>query len=311
MKRDIHVVIDVTRCTGCGACVTICPHDTLTLVDGKAMVTGDDSLSCGHCLAVCPTDAITIMGHSPMNQGYRTFETPGGWLSPGTFDVGRLVQLMASRRSCRHFTKDPVPMELLEDLVKIATTAPSGTNSQLWSFTILPDRPSVERIAEGVLAFFKRLNRLARIAPLRGALKLLGKSELSAYYTNYHDRIEEGIDSWNHRRWDRLFHGAPAAILVGCANDASCPSEDALLASNQILLAAHAMGLGTCLVGFAVEALAHDKPLRRLTQIPDNEAVYAVVAIGYPDEPYERPSVRKPIIPRVVQLKSEPPATRG
>lgn len=304
MKRDIHVMIDETRCSGCGACVNICPHDTLTLVNGRAMVTGDDSLSCGHCLAVCPTDAITLTGHTPMNQGYHTFETPGEWLSPGAFDVGRLVQLMASRRSCRHYTKEPVPMEVLEDLVKIATTAPSGTNSQLWSFTLLPDRLSVEGVAERVLAFFKKLNRLARIAPLRGALKLLGKPELSAYYTNYHDRIEEGIDSWNNQRWDRLFHGAPAAIIVSCSNEASCPSEDALLASNQILLAAHAMGFGTCLIGFAVEALAHDKVLRHLTRIPDSETVYAVIAIGHPDEPYRRPSVRKPITPRVVQVRN-------
>ncbi len=306
MKRDVHVVIDEALCTGCGACVDICPHDTLTLADGKATVTGDDSLSCGHCLAVCPTNAITLTGHTPMTLGYQTFETPKGWLSPGTFDVGRLVHLMASRRSCRHFTDDSVPLKVLQDLVKIGTTAPSGTNAQLWNFTLLPDRPSVEGVAEGVLTFFKKLNRLARIAPLRGVLKILGKPELSAYYADYHDRIEEGIASWTTERWDRLFHGAPAAILVSCSRDASCPAEDALLASNQILLAAHAMGLGTCLVGFAVEALAHDKALRALTQTPDNETVYAVIAIGHPDEPYRRPSVRKPITPRVVQIESAP-----
>ncbi|BCS96873.1 nitroreductase [Desulfoluna limicola] len=306
MKRDVHVVIDETLCTGCGACVDICPHDTLTLADGKATVTGDDSLSCGHCLAVCPTHAITLTGYRPMHLGYQTFETPKGWLSPGAFDVGTLVQLMASRRSCRHYTPDPVPMQVLEDLVKIGTTAPSGTNAQLWNFTLLPDRPSVEGFAEGILSFFKKLNRLARIAPLRGLLKVLGKPELSAYYTDYHDRIEEGIASWETLRWDRLFHGAPAAILVSCARDASCPAEDALLASNQILLAAHAMGLGTCLVGFAVEALSNDKNLRNLAQLPADETVYAVIAIGHPDEPYRRPSVRKPITPRVVNIGRVP-----
>ncbi|WP_300672959.1 nitroreductase family protein [Desulfoluna sp.] len=302
MKREIHVIIDETRCTGCGACVDICPHDTLSLDDGVATITGDDSLSCGHCLAVCPADAITLTGHTPMNQGYQTFETPKGWLSPGTFDVGALVQLMASRRSCRHYTKEPVPMAVLEDLTKIGTTAPSGTNSQAWQFTLLPDRPSVEGVAQGVLNFFQKLNRLARIAPLRGTLKLVGKPELSAYYTDYHDRIEEGIACWNNEKWDRLFHGAPAAILVSCSQEASCPTEDALLASNQILLAAHAMGLGTCLIGFAVEALAQDKTLRQLVQLPDGETVHAVIAIGHPDEPYRRPSVRKPIPPRVIRL---------
>lgn len=307
MKRDIHLLIDEARCTGCGACVAICPHDTLSLVDGKARITGEDSLSCGHCLAVCPTNAITLPGHAPMNDGYRTFDTPKGWLAPGACDVGHLVHLMASRRSCRHFTGESVSMAALEDLVKIATTAPSGTNAQLWHFTLLPDRSSVEGLAQGVLNFFKKLNRMARIAPLRGLLKMLGKPQLSAYFSDYHDRIEEGIAAWETTRWDRLFHGAPAAIVVSCSDSASCPAEDALLASGQILLAAHAMGFGTCLVGFAVEALAHDKPLRHLIGLPPGETAHAVIALGHPDEPYRRPSVRRPVTPRVVRLNGLPP----
>ncbi|SCY33197.1 nitroreductase family protein [Desulfoluna spongiiphila] len=302
MKRPIHVVIDESKCTGCGACVAICPHDTLTLAEGKAVVTGDDSLSCGHCLAVCPTEAITLTDHRPMGQSYQTFAMPDGWLAPGAFEVDKLAWLMASRRSCRHFTKDPVPMAVLEDLVHIATTAPSGTNAQAWHFTLLPDRTSVKGFAKGVLSFFQQLNRLARIAPLRGLLKLLGKPELSRYHADYHDRIEEGIASWTTQHKDLLFHGAPAAILVSCSQDASCPAEDALLASNQILLAAHAMGLGSCLIGFAVEALARDKQLRQRISLPANETVYAVIALGHPHEPYMRPSVRKPVTPRVIRM---------
>ena len=57
---------------------------------------------------------------------------------------------------------------------------------------------------------------------------------------------------------DRLFHGAAAAILVTGRRQASCPAEDALLATQNILLAAHAMGLGSCLIGFAVEAMRRD-----------------------------------------------------
>ena len=302
MKQDIHVVVDRALCTGCGVCVEICPHDTLSILDGKAVITGDESLSCGHCLAVCPVNAITLTHHVPMNQGYETFRVPKGWLAPGNGNVEDLVQLMASRRSCRHFTEEPVSMAALEDLVKIGTTAPSGTNSQCWNFTLLPDRPSVIKLAEGVLAFFKKLNRLASITPLRGALKLMGKPQLSKYHAEYHARIEEGITAWETQKWDRLFHGASASILVSCSNEASCPAEDALLATGQILLAAHAMGFGTCLVGFAVEALSHAKPLRHLIQLPQNETVYAVIALGHPRERYARPSVRKPITPRVIRF---------
>ena len=97
---------------------------------------------------------------------------------------------------------------------------------------------------------------------------------------------------------DLLFHGAPAAIVVAADNSASCPSEDALLATGNMLLAAHAMGLGTCLVGFVIEAMRRDQSIVRMLNIPDHETPYAVIAIGWPDESYHRVAGRKPFVIR-------------
>ena len=86
-------------------------------------------------------------------------------------------------------------------------------------------------------------------------------------------------------------------MVVGSRNDASCPAEDALLATQNILLAAHAMGLGSCLIGFAVEALRRDRSLLKALQIPDGETPHAVIALGYPNETYQRPAGRfQPVV---------------
>ncbi len=53
------------------------------------------------------------------------------------------------------------------------------------------------------------------------------------------------------------------------------------------------MGLGTCLIGFAVAALKRDPSLARFMNIPKDEAIYAVIALGYPDERYVRTTGRK------------------
>jgi nitroreductase len=60
--------------------------------------------------------------------------------------------------------------------------------------------------------------------------------------------------------------------------------EDALLASQNILLGAHSLGLGSFMIGFAFEAIKRDKHIRKLLQIPDEESVSAVIALGYPAE---------------------------
>jgi nitroreductase len=89
---------------------------------------------------------------------------------------------------------------------------------------------------------------------------------------------------------------------VGSEPGASCPAEDALLATQNILLAAHAMGLGTCLIGFAVEAIRRDAGLKALLQIPPGERVFSAIALGWPDEAYVRPAGRRRVQPRHLNL---------
>ena len=82
---------------------------------------------------------------------------------------------MRSRRSCRNYRSRPVPRELLADLVNIGISAPSGTNCQPWTFTLLPTREAVLKVAEETMKFFKNLNRLAGISLLRNGLRLVGQ----------------------------------------------------------------------------------------------------------------------------------------
>ena len=196
-----------------------------------------------------------------------------------------LVQLMASRRSCRCFTDQPVDRAMLEDLIKIGITAPSGTNSQAWTFTILPTRKAVTSFAEHIASYFGRLNTTAEKTLLRMFLKLIGKGELDAYYHGYYRKVKEALEEWDGGSGkDRLFHGSTAAILVGSKPGASCPAEDALLATQNILLAAHSMGLGSCLIGYAVAAMKKDPSIQQSIGIPSEEEIHAVIALGYPDE---------------------------
>ncbi len=296
-SRPQGPTIDQEKCTGCSLCLTVCPDETLSLLRGKAVASGDRCLACGHCRAVCPTQAITLPGLE-QDLSFHTFIPDNRYLPPGEGDTPQLIRLMLSRRSCRNYTDRALDSQLLEDLVRIGTTAPSGTNSQGWTFTLLPQRAAVESLGNLVAAYFARLNRLAANPLLRGVLQLVGRPALANYYHRYHQTIAQGLREWKEQGHDRLFHGAPAAIIVGSHPGASCPKEDALLATQNILLAAHTLGLGSCLIGFAVAAMAKAPNIQHALGIPAEESIHAVIALGYPAEPYQRLTGRKPITPR-------------
>jgi nitroreductase/NAD-dependent dihydropyrimidine dehydrogenase PreA subunit len=294
MQNSVTTTIDPDSCIGCGLCVEVCPAKTISMQSGKAVVTGTYSMACGHCEAVCPVSAIRVEAlEYPFVLS--SVAVDDRWLPPGEYDAGQLVRLMRSRRSCRNYKDKEIDRRILEDLVKIGTTAPSGTNCQLWTFTILASRKDVEILGEQLAGFFYKLNRTAAKSWARLYSKMFGGDVLGKYYRRYYKTVREGLLRWEREGADPLFHGAVAAILVGGKKSASSPLEDGLLASQNILLAAHSLGLGSCMIGFAVEAIKRDRHIRQMLEIPDDEIIYGVIALGYPAEKYQKTALRKKV----------------
>ncbi|MBW2249072.1 MAG: nitroreductase family protein [Deltaproteobacteria bacterium] len=302
MDRTVTTTIDAEVCISCGECVRVCPQDTISMQNKKACITGDNSLTCDHCRAACVSGAVTVGGIDESLSRFESFQAERKWLPHGKYDIVGLVNLMQSRRSCRNYLEKPVEKTLLDDLVKIGITAPSGSNCQMWSFNVLPDRSSVEAFARRVKRFYENLNQMAEKSWLRFLLKLIRKPELDSYYENYYESVKEGLADWDEKGKDLLFHGAPAVIIVASKEEASCPSEDALLATQNILLGAHSLGLGTCLVGFVVSAMNRDRKICDVIKLPKDESVYAVIAVGYPDEKYQYVTGKKPALIRTITL---------
>ena len=297
-RRVVTTVIDPDLCTGCGRCVVVCPADTLSLVGGKARVTGAESLNCGHCEAACPEGAIRV-GSTPADTvAFQTVAVGDQAVAPGASDVPALLRLMGSRRSCRRFAPDPVDPAVLADLVRAATLAPSGTNCQQWTFTLVPDRARVEGFAQGVAGFFKLLNLASGVRALRLASRLAPGDPLGTYHREYRDSVVEALAEWERGGRERLFHGAPAALVIATKRGASSPTEDAALAAQNVLLAAHAMGYGTCLIGFAVAAMNSDPRIQRRLGIPKDEKVRVVIALGRSAERYVKLAHRKRAVVR-------------
>ena len=57
MKR---LVVDESKCHGCGACIMACPNQNIKLVKGKVKITGKLCEDCQACIEICPTNAIKL-----------------------------------------------------------------------------------------------------------------------------------------------------------------------------------------------------------------------------------------------------------
>ena len=299
MDKTVHTIIDPDLCIGCGECIRVCPKETISLQDDKAMVTGSASIACGHCVAACPAGAVTVTNLVAGGMQLETVTNDDRWLPHGEFDTTQLFRLMRSRRSCRNYRDKPVPLNVLQDLVKIGISAPSGSNCQQWTFTLVHNRPAVLELGKAVGEFFRKLNQTAGNPLLRNLLALCGRRELKDYYFNYYQEVKEKIDEFETTGNDFLFWHAPALIIIATTPGASCPKEDALMAAQNILLGAHSLGLGTCAIGFAVAAMNRNRSIQVDIGIPADETVHAVLTVGYPDETWQGLAERKRVSPRI------------
>lgn len=194
-----------------------------------------------------------------------------------------VMEAIRSRRSTRAYKPDPVPREVLEELLEACIRAPSWGNSQPWEFAVLGGKV-IEEVKKKFLAKAE-----AEVPPNpdipwpsfsppwderrrqngRRLFELLGIGREDA-----RKRLE-----WSNSML--RFFGAPNGIIFYL--DRSLTTWAILDVGNlmaNIMLGAQAYGLGTC-----PEAAVARYPdvLREVLKIPETKYIVCGMAIGYPD----------------------------
>ncbi len=197
-----------------------------------------------------------------------------------------IIEAINSRRSIRSFKPDPVPAGILEQILELATRAPSAMNTQPWEFTVLTGdvldrvrRANVERLRSGtppnpehaVVAWPKEsVYRERQVA--------LAKQLFQAMDIPREDKEKRA--EWMERGF--RYFDAPAAIIVSADRSLSesGPLLDIGAAIQTICLAALHFGLGTCIED---QGTMYPDVLREHAHIPESRRIIMAVAIGYPD----------------------------
>ncbi len=240
-------------------------------------------IECGHCLAICPTGAIVA-------EGQVALDPIDGDLPP----PASLKRLIRTRRTVRCYRPDPVPAPLIEDLLDAARWAPTAANGQPQEYVVVTTSGARDELRQRIEGYYRafsealadRENRAARLAAL-------GLDPQAAAHPHVLAAVPAFVKSVDSGR-DRLFFEAPIIIIVHAAEDQVMPEAACAFATLSLVLMAEAHGLGTCLTGFASDALRTRAEIREWLGIPPGNQVHYVVALGWPAEEFVRVPERKP-----------------
>lgn len=192
----------------------------------------------------------------------------------GTADPG-FFQTIYTARALRRFKPDPVPDEVLFQVMDAAIRAPSGQNAQDWRFLLIRSPKVKAKLQEWALEGWGRYR--ARYGD-DAAIDALPRSQRLSL---------RSVEHLSHHLAE-----APAMVMVlGLAGRHSTPGGSAFPAVQNLLLAARALGLGGSIFNLP---LGHGEELRDLLGIPENNQVYCLLPIGYPLDRHG-PLKRKPV----------------
>jgi len=190
------------------------------------------------------------------------------------------LEFLRTRRSVRRFKPEPVSRATLEQIIEHAAYAPSAMNRQDWYFVIVEGEEKRRAMVE---AARKRWEALAAAHFDSGAV-----GELAEHAVRY-SRFDAApvLVAIGCRRTDKLKQevlGADAEVVAGSAISAA-------MAAQNLMLAAHALGLVTCCY---TGPLAARKELEELLGFHRRHTLVCLIAVGVPDETPHAPA-RKPL----------------
>ncbi len=184
-----------------------------------------------------------------------------------------VFEAIRRRRSIRQYRPDPVKRDDICILLKAADQAPSAMNRRQWEFIVVTGAKIAE-MGESFRRIMEEYTRDEKSSRMKGS----------------------PLTRDDFIRFAAIYGGAPVIIVVltdtaQTADFRRANLESASAAMENLLLAATALGLGTC---WMTGPLNDETALRRILAVPEDKEIVAVTPLGYPVEVPEAPPRQGP-----------------
>jgi nitroreductase len=183
------------------------------------------------------------------------------------------------RRSIKTFKSDPIPPELLKQLVELTVAAPSSFNMQGWQIILVQDE--AQKAALSAASWNQQQIVQAPVTFVFAADPFAGEKDLTPIYEQ---ALQTG--AWNEGTVN-YFKNAIPQFQAGLADKRrEYGIKDAIIAATHLVLAAESLGLSTCFMNGWIEEQV--KAVIGAADDPDL-AIAVVVPVGYAAEPRLNP----------------------
>jgi len=166
-----------------------------------------------------------------------------------------VFDVIRSRRAVRSYTDAPIEKNTIERLISLAARAPSAMNLQPWGFAVVSGRERLASMSSRAKAHM--LRTMSATSPLANRRETLSDPDFD------------------------IFYGAPYLIIISATSEEDGATEDCALAAQNLMLAAHALELGSCWIGFARPWLNEPEAKAELGLPLDHHPV-APIILGHP-----------------------------
>ncbi len=270
-----NITIHHDTCTKCAKCARVCPADVINQENKGEPISikyVESCIGCGHCVDVCPTGSVH---HSLFPQekihaiDYSQLSTPE-----------QVMLLIKSRRSNRTITSKAIPQTMLDMIVEAAYYAPTASNNQQVSVTVITNPEVLRQVSNQTVNMFDSAIKKLSIPPIKFLLKPFLKElyhSIPAFYRYKQQHMEGG---------DPILRKATALLVFHTPKASSFGSENANLAYQNASLMAQSLGISQIYMGFVMRAIKQgdSKEFSRILGV--SEKIHAIMALGIPAVKY-------------------------
>ncbi|MHA1334235.1 MAG: nitroreductase family protein [Promethearchaeota archaeon] len=218
--------------------------------------------------------------------------SPLGKYEPG-MNWNPVEKVIFERRSIRSYKQKPLPESMIKRILEAARFAPSAGNAQPWKFVVINSREIIDEMERDAVQMCKKLMKYLDYS--KSFLKRIFVKQIIKLKKNQLHPIPYSVLLQVAKGRVGIFHNAPTIILMFLdTRGVGDPLIDIGIAGQNMVLAAHSLGAGTCWIGF-FSVLMYMKKWRKFFRVKKPFKLVNTLALGYPKGKFDG------MIPREVQ----------